>query len=41
MANLEKLDASFECGISVVNFNDILEGDIIESFEEKEVKRKL
>jgi translation initiation factor IF-2 len=31
----------FECGISVVNFNDILEGDIIESFEEKEVKRKL
>jgi translation initiation factor IF-2 len=31
----------FECGISIVNFNDILEGDIIESFEEKEVKRKL
>ncbi len=31
----------FECGISVVGFNDILEGDIIESFEEKEVKRKL
>ncbi len=31
----------FECGISVVNFNDIEEGDIIESFEEKEVKRKL
>ena len=31
----------FECGISIVNFNDIQEGDIIESFEEKEVKRKL
>lgn len=31
----------FECGISVVGFNDILEGDIIESFEQKEVKRKL
>jgi translation initiation factor IF-2 len=31
----------FECGISVVNFNDIEEGDIIESFEQKEVKRKL
>ncbi len=31
----------FECGISVVSFNDILEGDIIESFEQKEVKRKL
>lgn len=31
----------FECGISIVGFNDIVEGDIIESFEEKEVKRKL
>ena len=31
----------YECGISVAGFNDIEEGDIIESFEQKEVKRKL
>lgn len=31
----------FECGIRIKNFNDIQEGDIIESFDQKEVKRKL
>ncbi len=31
----------FECGIRTKNFNDIKVGDIIESFEQKEVKRKL
>ncbi len=31
----------FECGIRLKNFNDFKEGDIIESFEQKEVKRTL
>ena len=30
-----------ECGLNVKNFNDIHEGDIIESFEEKKVARTL
>ena len=33
--------AGFECGISIKNFNDIKVGDVIEGFEEKEVKRSL
>ena len=31
----------FECGLNINNFNDIKVGDIIESFQEVEVKRKL
>jgi len=31
----------FECGISIRNFNDIKVGDLIEGFEQKEVKRTL
>jgi translation initiation factor IF-2 len=31
----------YECGISLKNFNDIREGDNIEGYEEKEVKRTL
>ena len=31
----------YECGLSIKNFNDIKEGDVIESYEEREVKRKL
>jgi translation initiation factor IF-2 len=32
---------SFECGISIKNYNDLKVGDIIEVFEEKEIKRTL
>jgi len=31
----------YECGLSIKNYNDIQVGDVIESFEEREVKRKL
>ena len=31
----------YECGLSIKGFNDIKESDIIESYEERETKRKL
>ena len=31
----------YECGISIEDYNDIKVGDVIESFEIKEIKRKL
>ena len=39
--DVKEVGANFECGISLVNFNDILQGDIIETFTEIEVKQKL
>jgi translation initiation factor IF-2 len=39
--DMSEVKSSYECGLSVKNFNDIRLGDIIETFEEKEVKRKL
>jgi len=37
----KEVAAGLECGISLVNFNDILQGDIIETFTEIEVEQKL
>ena len=39
--DVAEVRAGFECGISIKNFNDIKIGDVIEGFEEKEVKRSL
>ena len=39
--DVKEVPASFECGISLVNFNDIQQGDIIETFTEIEVQQKL
>lgn len=39
--DVKEVATNFECGISLVNFNDIMQGDIIETFMEIEVKQKL
>ena len=39
--DVKEVATGLECGISLVNFNDIMEGDIIETFMEIEVQQKL
>jgi translation initiation factor IF-2 len=39
--DVKEVAEGFECGISLENFNDVKEGDIIESFEVEEIKTKL
>ena len=39
--DVKEVAANFECGISLVNFNDIQVGDILETFTEIEVQQKL
>ena len=39
--DVKEVATNFECGISLVNFNDIQVGDIIETFTEIEVEQKL
>ena len=36
----KEVAAGYECGLSIENYNDIEEGDIIEVFEMQEIKRK-
>ena len=39
--DVKEVSAGYECGLSIANFNDIKVGDIIEGFQEVEVKKKL
>ena len=39
--DVKEVSTNFECGISLTNCNDIKEGDIIETFQEVEIKQKL
>ncbi len=39
--DVREVVSGYECGISIRNFNDIKVGDVIESFEEIEVKKTL
>ena len=39
--DVKEVSSGYECGLSIKNFNDIKVGDIIEGFEEVEIKRKL
>ncbi|MHB1686507.1 MAG: translation initiation factor IF-2 [Ignavibacteriaceae bacterium] len=39
--DVREVDAGYECGLNIANFNDIKAGDIIESFKIVETKKKL
>ena len=39
--DVNEVKNGYECGLSIADFNDIKVGDVIESFEIKEIKRKL
>lgn len=39
--DVQEVKNGYECGISIKSFNDIKEGDVIEGFEQREVKRTL
>lgn len=39
--DVKEVGTNFECGISLVNYNDLREGDMIETYQEVEVKAKL
>jgi translation initiation factor IF-2 len=39
--DVKEVGTNFECGLNIKNFNDIKVGDIIESFEETEVRKTL
>jgi len=39
--DVNEVEAGFECGIRIENFNDLKQGDSIEAFETKEVAKKL
>ena len=39
--DVKEVTTNFECGISLTNYNDLREGDIIETFAEIEIKAKL
>ena len=39
--DVKEVNTGYECGISIVNYNDLKEGDIIEAYITKEIQRKL
>ena len=39
--DVKEVISGYDCGLSVQGYNDIREGDIIEAFEEVEVKKTL
>lgn len=39
--DVKEVSSGYECGLSIENYNDIKAGDIIEGYEQREVKRKL
>jgi translation initiation factor IF-2 len=38
---VKEVVSNMECGLTIKNFSDLKPGDIVEAFEEEEVKRTL
>jgi len=39
--DVKEVFTGLECGLNIANFNDIKQGDVIEAYTEREVKKKL
>jgi translation initiation factor IF-2 len=39
--DVKEVNFGYECGLNIANYNDIRIGDIIEAYEEVEVKKTL
>ena len=39
--DVKEVSSGYECGLSISNYNDIKVGDIVEGYEEVEVKKSL
>jgi translation initiation factor IF-2 len=39
--DVKDVTSGMECGLTIKNYNDLKVGDVIEAFEEEEVKRTL
>jgi translation initiation factor IF-2 len=39
--DVKEVAKGYDCGMQIKNFNDIKEGDVVEAFQEVEVKKKL
>mgnify|MGYP000541421013 CR=1 FL=1 len=39
--DVKEVVAGLDCGLNIVNYNDIQVGDIIEAYEETEIKKTL
>jgi translation initiation factor IF-2 len=39
--DVKEVAKGYDCGLQVKNYNDIIEGDIVEAFQEVAVKKKL
>jgi translation initiation factor IF-2 len=39
--DVQEVKSGYECGLSIKGFNDLEEGDVVESYEVREIKRKL
>ena len=39
--DVKEVSSGFECGLNIGNYNDIKVGDIVESYEEVEIKKSL
>jgi translation initiation factor IF-2 len=39
--DVKEVSSGFECGLNIANYNDIKVGDIVEGFEQIEVKKSL